>query len=349
MSREQFLNHKRRLRYIVDRNLFLLTKRANERPFVGRQGLYYFLLSRAGTYTFWGRYYLGEVPHPRWGTKIKEPNVRIGRRYLQVAEDLRSYTRRCARFIDLMRDHAVRVRSRELKEEDELFSLKEKVYDDKVAERDFVEEMKVALHIKYPMMRDLIEDMDWYAEKIDQEIKKLEQLINEEKGVYRISAVMMFYATEIKRYTPIPFAEFRVWTLTRNPNKYSKKKLVDALKRMIRLFDSVRIAFERGRAYAGDYEGNVVARKMDEISVEIVGFEMELIDEDEIVPTFMTTGLPRDEWKYDAVYRYACFFRNEREYKVPKETLRRFIPGLDTKDVRIQYNEAKIRSIEGRR
>ena len=346
MNREEFLRHKRRLRYIVDRNLFLLTKRANERPFRGKQGLYYFLLSRAGTYTFWGRYYLGEVPHPRWGTYIETPNERLGNRYLSLANELRAYTRRCARFIDLFKRRAMDVRSRDIKTEEQLFRLKEIVYEDKVAERDFVEEIKLNLMFKYRMMKDLINDLDWYVEKIDEQVRKVEDLINEERGVFRLSAMLIFYAREIKKYTPIPFAEFRVWMLTHHPSRHSEKEFVGALMNLMNLFPTVKIAFERGSAYIGDEDGDILASKPEEITARIIGFEREIIDPDEVEENFRKTGLPRSEWKYDTIYRYVCFYKKEPKYRVPKGIVKRLFDKPKEK-IHVQYNEARIRSLEG--
>lgn len=346
MSREEFLRHKRRLRYVVDRNLFLLTKHSGEKPFRGVQGLYYFLLSRAGTYTFWGRYYLGEVPHPRWGKYVENPDRRMGNMYLNIAKDLRRYIGICSQFVDLMKKRSLEVRSRKIKEEEQLFKLKEHVYDDKVAERDFVEEIKINFIFKYRVLHEFIDKLNWYVEKIDEQVKKIEDLINEERGVFRLSAMLIFYAREIKKYTPIPFAEFRVWMLTRNPSKHNEREFVEALMNLLNLFTTVKKAFDTGMAYVGDENGDVLAKKPNEITVKIIGFEKEIIDPDEVEENFRKTGLPRSEWKYDTIYRYVCFYKKEPKYKIPKGIIKRLFD-KPRDEIHMQYNEAKIRSIEG--
>jgi len=337
-DRKTFLNHKRRLRGIVDRDLFYLTKSASERPFVGRQGLYYFLLTRAGSYAMWGRYYLGQIPHPRWKTYISTPNPTLGQRYVRLSEDLKRYVRRCARFVNLFRKWSSDVRSREIKEEEDLLELKENVYNDKVLERDFIEQIKVDLSFKYPTMRDLISDVDWYSDKVSELIRKLEDLINEEKYVYRLSMVWMFYAKEIKENTPVPFAEFRVWVLTRNPTKYNGDMFRHELYKLTKIFFSINVAWHKELVYLGDVEGTP-------ITAEIVGIEKEPLDKDEIEKNFASTGLPREEWKYDTFYRYACFFERKAGKKIPAKVRRLFRP--EKKYVYKEYNEAKIRQLEG--
>jgi len=337
-DRKTFLNHKRRLREIVDRDLFYLTKSASERPFVGRQGLYYFLLTRSGSYALWGRYYLGQIPHPRWKTYISTPNPTLGQRYVRLSEDLKRYVRRCARFVNLFRKWSSDVRSRDIKEEEDLLELKENVYNDKILERDFIEQIKVDLSFKYPMMRDLISDVDWYSDKVSELIRKLEDLINEEKYVYRLSMVWMFYTKEIKRYTPMPFAEFRVWLLTRNPRQYTKDQFSKELYRLTKIFWSINVAWHKKEIYLGDVDGNP-------ISAQIIGIEVERLDPDEVESNFRTTGLPEDEWEYDRFYRYVCFFQKQAGLKIPSNVLRLFRP---TDEYRYkEYNEAKIRMLEG--
>lgn len=82
--------------------------------------------------------------------------------------------------------------------------------------------------------------------------------------IFRISKVHMYYATEIKRETPTPFAELRVFVFTNNPEGW-EDGLDQALKRLEWIFFSL-----------GD------SLKQNKITAEISGLEVEPVDKDEV-------------------------------------------------------------------
>jgi len=159
--------------------------------------------------------------------------------------------------------------------------------------------------------------------------------------VFRVGMVWMFYAKEIKRYTPTPFAEFRAWVITRNTKKYTKSRFRKVLFNLVNLFPSVMDAWRRRQIYLGDDTGTA-------ISARIVGLEIERIDRDEIREYFRTTGLA--EPKFDEIYRYVAFFMKSRRLRVPQALLRIFLPIPEKRDlIGREYNERDIRRIEERR
>jgi len=106
---------------------------------------------------------------------------------------------------------------------------------------------------------------------------------------YRNSLVKMYYAKTIKRHTPTPFAEFRVFMfLTRAIS--NRKRLKKVLTTTQKYFPSLAYAMRKGQ-----------------ITAKIEGEELEQIDEDELYENFKTTG-----WKtieFNRCYRYVAFFK----------------------------------------
>jgi hypothetical protein len=82
--------------------------------------------------------------------------------------------------------------------------------------------------------------------------------------LFRVSKVHMYYAVEIKKGTPTPFAELRAYVFTNNPEGW-EARLDQALKRLEWIFFSL-----------GD------SLKKNKITAEIQGLEVEQIDRDEV-------------------------------------------------------------------
>jgi len=181
-------------------------------------------------------------------------------------------------------------------------------------EIELIEETKKYISKHLPERETWLKRLETFLKKIKEKLKLL--------PIYRLSMVWMFYATEVKRYTPVPYLELRVWTLTRNPKKYVWNDFNKKLTTLTRIlgtwgkdgkFYSLQYSWKAGHIYLGNEEG-------EEIRAEIIGIERELIDEDEARNNLKTTGLPKT--KYNELYRYACFFRKEKELKIPEKVLR---------------------------
>ena len=170
---------------------------------------------------------------------------------------------------------------------------------------------------------------------------------------YRVSLVWMFYAKKPRRYTPDPFAEFRAFVVTRTPKKYPENMLREVLLKLVKLFPSIEQSWKDKAIYVGDRHMNPLAETPEEaerVNFEIFGYEVEKIDRDEVDATLKTTGLPKP--KIDRIYRYVALFRGRAGEKVPSRvvrTLSKYLLGAELQPfVRIEYNEKKIRMMEGR-
>jgi len=120
------------------------------------------------------------------------------------------------------------------------------------------------------------------------------------KGLTRVSLVWMFYASEQKRNTPTPFAEFRIWLIS-DKKIPSSKTLKGYMLGLLRKFPSVWFNWRNGTLNAVDSKENEPTFKM-----QIIGYEEEKIDADEAQENFKTTGYERGIIGY--VYNYVAFF-----------------------------------------
>jgi len=166
-------------------------------------------------------------------------------------------------------------------------------------------------------------------------IKRLTRKPRKAKN-YRISMVWMFYAKEIKRYTPDPFAEFRAFVVTKRPDLYKPTRFRKILFNLVNLFPSVMHSWRSKRIYLGDYVGNP-------ISARIIGLEREIIEADEVRETFESTGLEKS--RRDEIYRYVAFFK-KRRVRISVEVLKMFLPLKGRSAIYKDYNEKEIREIE---
>lgn len=129
--------------------------------------------------------------------------------------------------------------------------------------------------------------------------------------MYRNSLVRMYYS-EIGKDTPQPFAEFRVFTISKEPITTNIKNIFDyKLEKLEWIFSSIMTAILK-RTIFWQIEGEEINEK---------------IDNDEALMNLLTTGLK--EPMLDTVFRYARFIKeNKRD---------------------MEYNEKDIRKIEEER
>jgi hypothetical protein len=114
----------------------------------------------------------------------------------------------------------------------------------------------------------------------------------------------MLYAKEIKRYTPEPFAEMRVFVVHDSVKDW-QPELEKTLKKLRWIFKSIFFG-------------------VNEITYEIMGEENSIeLGKDEADKTLATTGLKKP--RLNRIYRYVAFFGDKRK-------------------IRAEYNEHLIRS-----
>ena len=191
---------------------------------------------------------------------------------------------------------------------------------------------RVVLERGYLTLEDFEGVPEWLIRRLTRKPRKVKR--------YRISMVWMFYAKEIKRYTPHPFAEFRAFVVTKRPDLYKPTRFRKILFSLVNLFPSVMHSWRSKRIYLGDESGEA-------ISAKITGLEREVIESEEVREVFESTGLENP--KMDEIYRYVAFFK-KRPIRIPAEILKKFIPIFEQKSSVLgrEYNEADIRRIERR-
>lgn len=130
--------------------------------------------------------------------------------------------------------------------------------------------------------------------------------------VYRYSYVRMFYSYEDanKGYTPSPFAEFRIFLISKN-KIFNSKKIFEVMKDGIEFMEWIFISM-------------MVAVLQKKVYWEIMGKEEQYIDNDEAILDLNSTGIRYP--KPDQFYRYVRFIKQQGEDK--------------------EFNEADIRKIE---
>lgn len=117
---------------------------------------------------------------------------------------------------------------------------------------------------------------------------------------YRNSLTKMIYATEIKKKTPQPFAELRVFIVSYTPLNWNAifPRMKEILDRLEYTFNSLRIARSKGRIY---------------YTYRIEGTERNVeIPHDEAMRTLETTGLRMP--RFGKFYRFAFFIQKNRSY-----------------------------------
>lgn len=133
--------------------------------------------------------------------------------------------------------------------------------------------------------------------------------------VFRTSLTRMYYAEEVKKETPEPFAEFRVFYYSRTKPSDAKTKQI--LMTMNFAMDMIEWTFI----------SMMIANLNETLRWEIQGIEKGIeVDNDEAQEDLLTTGLDRPE--FDEFYRYVNFMK---------------------KTGNNEYNEHDIRGLEGQR
>jgi len=125
----------------------------------------------------------------------------------------------------------------------------------------------------------------------------------------------MYYAVRPSRDTPEPFCEIRAFIFTdKKPTeeeleKY-KEQLDDVIRRTLMAFPSIGIAESYLSVYHRDeMEIDTIRVKP---SMEIRGFEVEMVDLDEVLEYFRGV---KKTLKFNKPYRYARFYSPEGEIR----------------------------------
>jgi len=132
---------------------------------------------------------------------------------------------------------------------------------------------------------------------------------------YRTSLVRMYYAIMPKKATPEPFAEFRVYVITRYKigSRKAYTKMIRVLNRLEYLFMSLREARGKGKIYyVYSIEGSEVNKN---------------IDDDEALIDLAKTGLEKP--RYNEIYRFVKIMKMRAGFE----------------KMQVSYNEAMIREI----
>lgn len=151
--------------------------------------------------------------------------------------------------------------------------------------------------------------------------------------IYRLSYVKMYYSTVEGGQTPTPFAEVRAFLFTKmRPTRIGeemiKKRLRDAIEKMMPLFFTLTEAEAMGKAYyetKQELSEMAVTKKEGEIKVEIDGFEVADVDVDEVLEFFKGK---RVKITYDDVFRYVRFDYDTRPSKEYDEYEIRYLQSL---------------------
>lgn len=185
--------------------------------------------------------------------------------------------------------------------------------------------------------------LDEFTEKVQNSSEEDIKKTLKGKRFYRNSRVRMYYSnTYTESATPTPFCEVRVWSISEQKDKEAQKKLREALDRIEDFYlDSISDYAKRWGVvvhedlteeheldenfarYPEDMKGVYIPAKIDQTVINNVFIddiedvsqykiqgreENVVIDGQEALISFLRTGLPKDRWNLDEVFRYVCFF-----------------------------------------
>ena len=293
-----------------------------------RIGIDGWLVALIGGYTRAARY---------WETR----NRALAGKYARLVELLRGERKIFKRYLRELSDL-----SKEEITKENLHRIKKDLLRIKRRERNRIDKLRDYVLKEYPEKERFLNGLDWYFNLLSKAFERINWLIRVEAKPWRLSMVWMFYATDIKRYTPEPFAELRVFCITRYPERWRRWMFRGKLYELTKIFASIGYAWHQKQIYLGDEAGVP-------ISAKIIGIERRQIDWDEAEATLESTGLPKREQKEETLYRYAAFFRKRKAEKVPEGVLRLvgfLLKGSEETRPWIykEYNERDIRNLERR-